>query len=255
MRNMKPSTGWSPPAEMDQRILAERQFADLKALSPGTCFADPDFALSLEEAYALQDAVKELRLAAGETVAGYKIGCTGASVRAQFGMDGPIRAILFAGEVKRSGAELDHRAYAHLAVEAEMLLRLDDHGAIAAAYPVIELHHFVFRAAKKTLAELIANNGLNAGLVLPPDECDHRQGRLGLMINGTMVEEGSLWPMAGGAQASLAWLRQHAAIHGLSLQPGQLVLAGTPLGLYPVSPGDDIATCIDGKAITRCTIT
>lgn len=234
--------------------LSERQLADLRRLTPGTCFADPEFSLSLQDAYALQDAVTLRRREQGESVAGYKVGCTGASVRAQFGMDGPIRATLFTSEIKQSGAVLEHRAYANLAVEAEMALQLGDDGAIAAALPVIELHHFVFRAPKKTLMELIANNGLQAGLVLPPQPIDVREGKLSLAINGKLVEEGPLWPMPGGAAASLSWLRQHCVLHHLPLLPGQIVLAGTPLGLYPVSPGDEIATCINGKLIVRCTV-
>jgi hypothetical protein len=47
----------------------------------------------------------------------------------------------------------------------EMALRIGDDGQIAVAFPVIELHHSVFRAPRKTLLELVANNGLNAGIV------------------------------------------------------------------------------------------
>ncbi len=72
-----------------------------------------------------------------------------------------------------------------------MALRIGDDGRIAAAFPVVELHHFVFRAPRKTLAELVANNGINAGIVIPnalettpledwanartPVDCDQRQ--------------------------------------------------------------------------------
>jgi hypothetical protein len=48
-----------------------------------------------------------------------------------------------------------------------MALRLGTDGTIAAVFPVIELHHFVFRGLRKTLGELVANNGLNGGFVLP----------------------------------------------------------------------------------------
>ena len=51
--------------------------------------------------------------------------------------------------------------FAHLAIEGEMAVRIGPDGTITAAFPVIELHHFVFRGARKTLPELVANNGLN----------------------------------------------------------------------------------------------
>ena len=100
--------------------------------------------LNLPEAYALQSAVSALRIAAGEHVIGYKIGCTGPGTVAQFGMKGPIRAYLYDSEIHRSGERLNSADFANLAVEAEMALRLGDDGRVAAAFPVIELHHFVF---------------------------------------------------------------------------------------------------------------
>ena len=48
-----------------------------------------------------------------------------------------------------------------------MALRTGDGGKPEAAFPVIELHN-VFRRPQPTLVELVANNGLNAGVVLPP---------------------------------------------------------------------------------------
>ena len=57
--------------------LARRQLIDYKHVNPGTCFGEENFALTIEEAYAVQDAVVSLRLEAGEKVIGYKVGCTG----------------------------------------------------------------------------------------------------------------------------------------------------------------------------------
>jgi len=126
------------------RELADRQWKEYQARQPGTCFSDPEFMLNLPEAYALQSAVSALRIAAGEHVIGYKIGCTGPGTVAQFGMKGPIRAYLYDSEIHRSGERLNSADFANLAVEAEMALRLGDDGRVAAAFPVIELHHFVF---------------------------------------------------------------------------------------------------------------
>jgi hypothetical protein len=49
---------------------------------------------------------------------------------------------------------------------AIMAVRIGPDGEIEAAFPVIELHHFVFRGPRKTLPELVANNGINAGAVI-----------------------------------------------------------------------------------------
>src|SRR5271163_2280343 len=57
--------------------LADRQWRDYSAREPGTCFADPGFVLDLPQAYELQRAVSALRVAAGDRIVGYKVGCTG----------------------------------------------------------------------------------------------------------------------------------------------------------------------------------
>ena len=83
--------------------LADRQWRDYRARQPGTCFADPNFVLSLADAYELQDAVAKLRVAAGDRLIGYKVGCTGTGTVQQFGMQGPIRGCLFKSEVRKDG--------------------------------------------------------------------------------------------------------------------------------------------------------
>jgi 2-keto-4-pentenoate hydratase len=240
--------------------LADRHWRDYRARTPGTCFADTGFVLDLPQAYELQHAVSALRVAAGDRVIGYKVGCTGPGTVGQFGIEGPIRGCLYESEVRHTGAELDMAAYARLAIEGEMALRIGDDGQIAAAFPVIELHHFVFRAPRKTLVELVANNGLNAGIVLPEEAwllsraCLMESARLSVCLNGRVLSSGDLWPLPGGPVASLGWLQRHLAEFKLTLAPGQIVLAGTPLDLYPVEPGDHIAVFIDRELVTQCSV-
>ncbi|MBN9511696.1 MAG: hypothetical protein J0I21_21615 [Alphaproteobacteria bacterium] len=245
--------------EFAMRALAERQWRDYRAHTPGTYFAERhEQPLDLTQAYAIQRAVAAIRVAAGETVVGFKVGCTGPGTTAQFGMQGPIRGYLFGGEVYRSGTTLDPRAFASLAIEGEMAVRIGSDGRIAAAFPIVELHNFVFRAPRKTLAELVANNGLNAGIVMAADDGAGTGpapgARLGVRINGRLVDEAGLWPLPGGAEASLDWLRRDLARDGLSLAPRQIVITGTPLGLYPVHPGDTIETCVDGVPRVTCAV-
>jgi 2-keto-4-pentenoate hydratase len=123
------------------------------------------------------------------------------------------RARLFRSEIHESSCTLRHAVYNNLAIEGEMALRIGDDGDIVAAFPVIELHHFVFRAPKKTLAELIANNGINAGAVVPRNNevmlLEHwRDAKTqSVLINGTTIDTGALWAMPGGATEALRWLR------------------------------------------------
>ena len=240
--------------------LAARQWADYRAREPGTCFADPGFTLDLRQAYGLQDAVSALRVGDGDRVIGYKVGCTGPGTITQFGMAGPIRGYLYESEVCWDGAAVDAADFSQLAIEGEMAIRIGEDGGIAAAFPVIELHHFVFRGPRKTLMELVANNGLNGGVVLPMDGwLSHGLpaaggARLTVQIGDRCAGSGELWPLPGGAAASVDWLRRHLSEFGLALTPGQIVLSGTPLGLYPVVPGDNVIVFFDSVPAVRCSI-
>ena len=156
--------------------LAARQWHDYQRRTPGTYFGETPGILTLDEAYSVQMEVARLRCAAGDAVAGYKVGCVGPGVIEQFGMNGPIHARLFRSEIRNSGDTLQYSAYANLAIEGEMAVRIGTNGVIEAAFPVIELHHFVFRGPRKTLTELVANNGIHAGAVIskPPYSHDAR---------------------------------------------------------------------------------
>lgn len=243
------------------RALAARQLADYRAGTPGTLFADPARpSLSLEDAYRVQAAVAALR-APAERVVGYKVGCTGPGTRAQFGLDGPVRGLLYDTELHASGSELSYSAYADLAIEGELAVRLGDDGGIAAVFPVIELHNYVFRGQPPTLAELVANNGIHAGVVLPPPAAERPwrgdeplTGRLTVRIDGADVDEGPMDGVPGGPSGSLRWLAGHLADHGLSLRPGQLVLTGTPLGLIRVRPGAHVEVTAEGLGTVEATI-
>ena len=240
--------------------LAGRQWRDYCARDPGTCFSDPDFTLNLQQAYALQDAVSALRAAGGDRVVGYKVGCTGPGTTAQFGMAGPIRGYLYESEVHWDGVALDAADFSQLAIEGEMALRIGEDGEVAAAFPVIELHHFVFRGPRKTLVELVANNGLNGGVVLPMGAWQSHHpppaagSSLAVHIGDRCAGSGDLWPLPGGATASVDWLRRHLSEFGLALAPGQIVLSGTPLGLYPVVPGDSVIVFLDDVPAVSCSI-
>ena len=64
--------------------LAARQLRDYDDRTPGTIFAE-GLSFNEEQAYAVQSEVCRLREQRGETVAGYKIGCTSPIIQQQLG--------------------------------------------------------------------------------------------------------------------------------------------------------------------------
>ena len=245
---------------MQVNKIACRQLRDYRSINPGTCFSDKGFTLSITEAYAVQDAVVDLRVKEGETVIGYKVGCTGPGTTKLFGMQGPIRGTLFNSEVHECGIELSTKDFYNLAVEAEMAIKIGENGTIYSIFPVIELHNFVFRAPNKSLSELIANNGLNRGVIFPQENWQtptvfyEDTSILSLEINGSQIDAGALWPMADGPQSSLNWLEKHLSEHELKINKDDTILGGTALGLHRVQSGDCITVKINSEIAVQCTI-
>ncbi len=203
--------------------------------------------LSLDDAYAVQDAVVARRVEAGAVVAGWKVGCTSRAIRKKFGLTEPVAAHLFRHEIVPNGDTLSLAQFPNLAIEAEFALRIArDIGADAVAphtwidgvAPVIELHNFTFAWTPPSAAELVASNALQAGIVLgawrDPSGIDLDLEGLGGFVDGAVRDSAIGAETLGGPLNALAWLRDHLAARGQPLARGQIVIPGSPAGLVPV---------------------
>ena len=74
---------------IDLEQLARRQLAEYDRRTPGTAFAG-GLSLTIEEAYRLQYLVTGLRIARGEAVIGYKVGCTSPVIRNRLNVEHPV---------------------------------------------------------------------------------------------------------------------------------------------------------------------
>jgi 2-keto-4-pentenoate hydratase len=199
----------------------------------------------------------------GEPVAGYKVGCISAVMQAQLGLDRPVFGVVFETEIRSSGVVLNPREFDSLAIEGEFAVRiardipdadwLSSHPdeALSSAFAVIELHNYVFRNTPNNAQELIGNNAIHAGAVLPLTEppLSHPSALLDASIqvsrNGVVlgVADGSALPE--GPFSSVVRLAGHLARIGRVLQRGQIVLTGSPLPLYRVTAGERIEVSCD----------
>ncbi len=239
---------------MDTQTLALRQLADYDRREPGLLFAGNAHPMTLDEAYNLQFEVARLRQLRGERVVGFKIGCVSQVMQRQLGLDRPVFGHIFDTELHVSPAVLSLTRFAGLAVEGEFAVRLaaDPTQAIAAAFPVIELHHYVFRNRPHTAQELIGNNAIHAGVVLPQEEPTDpaalEAAPVEVARNGTLLGASAPGDLPGGPLSSVALLAAHLARFGARpLRAGDLILTGSPLPLFPVAAGERIDVTSGGR--------
>ena len=196
----------------------------------------------IEAAYRLQMETARHRIASGDRLAGYKIGCISAAVQSQLGVREPVFGCLYESEIHPSGTALDASRFNDLAIEGEFAVRFG-----IGVLGVIELHNY---RSVTSACELIACNAMHAGVVLPRDGPHVRDldlildEPLSVWKNGELLGTATARSLPGGPAASIARLEDHLARLGSHLEPGQLILTGSPLPLYRVAEGDRIeVTC------------
>jgi 2-keto-4-pentenoate hydratase len=221
-------------------------------------FEGETLAITLAQAYEVQFEVARLREQRGERVAGYKIGCISRTMQAQLGLDQPVFGHIWQGECHSSGSVIDPARYDGLAIEGEFAARLASDvpsaewlqrnpGALGDAFVVVELHNYVFRApVENRAAELVANNTIHAGVVLPVEETMSAAPgasvgeSLKVVRNGETLGETRGGELEGGLLPGILHLARHLERYGRQLRRGQLILTGSPLPLWRVVAGDRI---------------
>lgn len=248
------------PARLTE--LARQWLADYDARSPERSFPLPSN-FTVGQAYALQAEVARLREERGEAVIGYKVGCINPVTQKQLGIPGPIFGRLFASECVPSGSSISWAQYPKLGIEGELAVRLGEDWAkvpdssngfrgIKSIFPIIELHR---ARLPQTAAGLVADNGMQAGFVLPEREVPfsaHLQliKRLDLRMSRPGDEVIEDFVLDVNPLSSLPWLAAQLAEQGLRLHPGQVVLTGSTMKLYPVHAGTRVE--VEASGVGRC---
>jgi 2-oxo-hept-3-ene-1,7-dioate hydratase len=236
-------------AEDTLNSIANQMLIDYDARNPGTVFAD-GLRLELTEAWRLQSAVARLREQRGETVVGYKIGCVIESSQRANGLSHPGWARLWSTEQHSNGASLRKSDFANVALEAEFAVTLDqdiDAGnasaeevavAVENIFPVLELHNLVMRGSAPTGHELIANNGIHAGVVRGQGlavSTELLTTDLALVFDGEIVDSWASLQWPCDILSAVKWLAEQLAASGQRLLKGNMILTGAfgppiPLG-------------------------
>lgn len=213
--------------------------------------------MSLAEAYDIQSRVLEARAQEGERIVGWKVGCTSSAIMQQFGLSQPISGRLMYPFIHPDNSCLKLNNYVDCAIEPEIVFRLgadlagevdlnNAADAIATVAPGIEMHNFRFWYGTPTSQELIASNGIHAGLVVGQErpfnrDIDLAMEGVGVWVDGCLAASGIGAEIMGrGPLNSLCWLARHVEERGEKLRAGELVIPGSAVRLVRVQTSNQI---------------
>ena len=212
--------------------------------------------LTVDEAYAVQDRLREALLAHGERVVGWKAGFTNATLQKTYGVVEPVCAFLLGNGVLSSGAEVPMSRFASLVVEAEVafIMRTDLAGpgvtpprallAVEGAVPALELVDFRMSGtpvASDVIADGVFANAIVVGTTLTSvTHLDLALEGLVYELSGTIAATNTAAEVMGGPANSLAWIANHLGARGLGLRAGDIVMTGSVSTLLRPKAGDTV---------------
>jgi len=219
--------------------------------------------ITIEDAYAIQKAWIEIKVAAGRVVKGHKIGLTSKAMQSALNIDEPDSGILLDDMFFADGGLVPSDRFIATRIEAElafvMAKRLTGPGCTM--FDVLNATDFVVPALEildtriervdpvtkstRKVFDTIADNAANAGIVLGgrpirPLEADLRWIGALCFRNGQLEETGLAAGVLNHPATGVAWLANKIAGIGLALEPGQLVLAGSFIRPIETRKGDTI---------------
>jgi len=221
---------------------------------------DPEGQLDLNEAYAIQAASIQRRLARGEARVGVKMGFTSRSKMAQMGLNDLIWGRLTSGMRVDDGGKTRFADYVHPRVEPEIAFVLkkalpaevtavEALAAVEAIAPAIEIIDSRYKDFKFSLPDVIADNASSSGFVIGP-WCDPHQdfSNLGLTlsIDGRVVQVGSTAAILNHPLRSLVAAARLSAAAGEPLQAGWVVMAGGATAAEWVQAGQYVSVEMQG---------
>jgi 2-oxopent-4-enoate/cis-2-oxohex-4-enoate hydratase len=210
--------------------------------------------LSMAEAYAVQDRVREGLVARGERVIGWKAGFTSKAAQERFQCHEPVNAFLLESGTYPNGSAVPVARFVQLVVEAEiaLVLKRDLAGpgitplaaaaAVEGAAPALELVDFRY-SGKPAGSDLVADGVYANAIVLGASLTDARHLDLaleGLVYehNGAIVATNTAAEVMGSPFNSLAWIANALGARGLGLKAGQVVMTGSVSALVRPRAGD-----------------
>ncbi len=217
--------------------------------------------MSLADSYAVQEAWLRLKLGGGRTLRGRKIGLTSRAMQLAMQIDEPDFGFLLDDMFYEDGGCIEAAQFTDPRVEVELAFvlgrRLEGPGlsvwdvldATDYVVPALELiaarsHRVDPETGKpRTVLDTVADNAAGAGVVLggrpirPMDVDLRRVGAL-LFRNGIIEETGVSAGVMNHPANGIVWLARRLSEHGVGLEAGHVVLAGSFTRPVTISAGD-----------------
>ncbi len=211
--------------------------------------------LTPAQAYAMQSAWLDLKLAKGARIIGRKIGLTSRAMQELLGVDQPDYGFLLDSMVVASGSTLSRADFLLPRIEPEIAFWLakDLKGpgitvdAVLAATrgvsPALELVDSRIAKWQIKLPDTIADNASSARVIVseqivPLDGLDLAAEEVTLTRNGVEVGSGNGAAVLGHPAEAVAWLANKLAEYGIAIAAGQLVLPGAMCAAATVAAGE-----------------
>ncbi len=211
--------------------------------------------LTPAQAYAIQSAWLDLKLARGARIIGRKIGLTSRAMQELLGVDQPDYGFLLDSMAVSSGSTLSRTDFLLPRIEPEIAFWLakDLKGpgitvaAVLAATrgvsPALELVDSRIAKWQIKLPDTIADNASSARVIVseqivPLDGLDLAAETVTLTRNGVEVGSGNGAAVLGHPAEAVAWLANKLAEYDIAIATGQLVLPGAMCAAATVAAGE-----------------
>jgi 2-oxo-hept-3-ene-1,7-dioate hydratase len=223
---------------------AERTRTPVRQLS----LEHPD--MTVDDAYAVQRAWTDIKLGAGRTVRGRKIGLTSRAMQQAVGITEPDHGVLYDDMFFADGGDVPFDRFIAPRIEVELTFVLGQplSGPGCTVFDVLRATELVTPALEildarvemadpatghtRTIVDTIADNAADAGIVVGgravrPLDVDLRWVSALLYRNGTIEESGVAAAVLNHPANGVAWLVDKLAPYGVGLEPGIVVLSGS----------------------------
>lgn len=206
-------------------------------------------AMTIQDGYAVSRAWVQMKVAAGRTVRGHKIGLTSRAMQQSSQIDEPDFGTLLDDMFFEAGdIPADRFIAPRVEVELAFVLKRKLEGTDIGIEQVLDATDYVQPAieiidarieqfdrhtrAMRKVQDTISDNAANAGIVMggrkvQPREVDLPWVGAILRQNGVVEETGLAAGVQGHPAIGVAWLAMKLAPWGECLEPGQVVLAGS----------------------------